>query len=1242
MVGGSGARARSHGPEIVVFYSHSGGAGRSGTLANLAVLLANAGRRVLVVDLDADAPSQYRYLGPFFPADPRGAAELSAPLRLEFEFADRGGAVDFAGPTGPDDETRIAPDAVSREDLLARDYDYVLIDSPGGASSAVDHVSGQLPDVLVIGCTLAERSISGAGNQLRKVRRQGCAKRILPVPMRVDRRAPGRTERSLGLLRRTFDVLVQEMPQERPLDYWAGVEIPYVPDFAYDDSLVSMEESTELSEGLLRAYAGLAARVSQLTVEELLRSPVPEATRDRYLARRRASLAPSSRVGVVYTSADRLWAEWIVRILAEIAIHGELLPVTAQVEERLSQFSTTVLVMTPALADSSRLSAIVDALENLDQRLEATILVVTPGGVSGGDAQVEVPFSYAASLALEGLPASAAAEELLGYFGAPGVGAAAAKDGDYPGRELTQITNLSAHSEVFVGRDAALEKMRDHFAAHATSGAVCAVTGGPGIGKSRTAQEYAARFAACYDTVWAIPCGERESAVQSLLELSDALIGDRPRADALEGVLQTLGAPRSRALLIYDGLDDLDAVHDLIPKSGAHVLVAAREEPDLESLHVPLGPLEAAESAQLALALVAGISDGDALAGLVGHHPQSLVLAAHWIRTLPATPADELLAVLHDRLDAGRATEAGRISVLTQLLLERLAHSPWADAAARVLNTCLFLTPDGASPKLLSTAAFIEDLEGVDARLADPVVLDNVLAVLRGHGLLGSDRAAHAVLRIPYAVGESLRNLLSEQERAETEARVIGLLARCVPPAVEEGLLPSGAVYAELQRHLDVLPVERHLDVPTRRWLVQQVRYQWQRNDTASWYAGLRLADRLERAWNAGLDEPETDRLLAALMVQKANIHRSRNEFDLALALDERALVRQRGVLGVNHLRTLMCSRSYAADLRHAGRYDESLLEENATWQGFREALGPGHPLTVTASHNLSLSQLLSGEAGPALDRELDVLRRAPAIVSQEPDLRGYCLTSIGIHHRELGQYKAGLENSMQATRYWQQRVQGSFIPAAAPIVLEAAVNYAAARRRMARNGSVAPEESLWKEPLDAAIAAYEAGHACVLLCRANKAAHLHAAGQHQAAAEQALACRDGYAELLGPAHPYTGICTANAGAYLRHADRIEEAVEQSRLGWLILSRALGNLHPWLAIAGLNHAAALGNRGDHEEALAVSGPAIALLRELLGSEHPVVDYAGRRFGALRRANRQRGFTSTESCSHRFEIDLPYV
>jgi MinD-like ATPase involved in chromosome partitioning or flagellar assembly len=48
--------------QIITFYSYKGGVGRSFALANVAALLAQHGKKVLVIDFDLEAPGLHRYL----------------------------------------------------------------------------------------------------------------------------------------------------------------------------------------------------------------------------------------------------------------------------------------------------------------------------------------------------------------------------------------------------------------------------------------------------------------------------------------------------------------------------------------------------------------------------------------------------------------------------------------------------------------------------------------------------------------------------------------------------------------------------------------------------------------------------------------------------------------------------------------------------------------------------------------------------------------------------------------------------------------------------------------------------------------------------------------------------------------------------------------------------------------------------------------------------------------------------
>ena len=90
--------------QVVTFYSYKGGTGRTMALANVAWILAAAGKRVLVADWDLEAPGLHKFFRPFLDidtvADAKGVIDLIVP--------DQDGASDRQGHER-DQQTRANP-----------------------------------------------------------------------------------------------------------------------------------------------------------------------------------------------------------------------------------------------------------------------------------------------------------------------------------------------------------------------------------------------------------------------------------------------------------------------------------------------------------------------------------------------------------------------------------------------------------------------------------------------------------------------------------------------------------------------------------------------------------------------------------------------------------------------------------------------------------------------------------------------------------------------------------------------------------------------------------------------------------------------------------------------------------------------------------------------------------------------------------------------------------------------------
>ena len=205
---------------ILTFYSYKGGTGRSMALSNVAWILASAGRRVLVIDWDLEAPGLHRYFAPFLIDDEvtasKGLIDLvddysnaaigpaqkgvttdpdwfvpftdfsKYVVTVNFKKFPTGGSIDFLPAGRQGDHYALAVSSFNWQNFYdrlggggffeafkqrARDkYDYVLIDSRTGVSDTAGICSVQMPDSLIVCFTYNNQSIKGAAAVARSAR----------------------------------------------------------------------------------------------------------------------------------------------------------------------------------------------------------------------------------------------------------------------------------------------------------------------------------------------------------------------------------------------------------------------------------------------------------------------------------------------------------------------------------------------------------------------------------------------------------------------------------------------------------------------------------------------------------------------------------------------------------------------------------------------------------------------------------------------------------------------------------------------------------------------------------------------------------------------------------------------------------------------------------------------------------------------------------------------------------------
>ena len=302
---------------IVTFYSYKGGVGRSMALANVAVLLARRGLRVLAVDWDLEAPGIENYFS-YFKVEDDGPGLLS----MLMEFVD-GGAPDYQRYIWPvRDEARTlallssgrATDSKysanlerfdweaffargggefleSMRERWRQDFDVTLIDSRTGLSDSGGICTIQLPDIIVAMFTANHQSLYGVRDvmQLAQNARQSLAHdrpqlSIVPLGSRFG----NDFRESKSWLDRTAEAMSEFYRDWLPT--WANtrevidqLKIPHVDYFGYGEKLAVVEQGTTDPQGMGFTYdkvanllandLGNAEEVFQLKAPQTLNIP---------------------------------------------------------------------------------------------------------------------------------------------------------------------------------------------------------------------------------------------------------------------------------------------------------------------------------------------------------------------------------------------------------------------------------------------------------------------------------------------------------------------------------------------------------------------------------------------------------------------------------------------------------------------------------------------------------------------------------------------------------------------------------------------------------------------------------------------------------------------------------------------------------------------------------------------------------------------------------------------------------
>ncbi|MGM1065381.1 tyrosine-protein kinase family protein [Saccharothrix sp. Mg75] len=333
---------------VITFYSYKGGVGRSFTLANIAVLLARWGYRVLTIDWDLEAPGLHHYFASVLPTAPEGGVidlahdflggaqgprahavrldveggtlALLAAGRLDQSYMGRMQQINWAELY----ELGFATFLERCREEWTEEYDFVLIDSRTGISDIGGICTAHLPDRLAVVFTANEQNLKDVVDVVERADRardrmpyDRPQHTVLPILSRLDNRVE--YERAEEWRRRCARVvaplfgnwLVKSVPEDLMLKH---LTVPYVSYWSFGEQLSVLEELVPSADQISFALETVAAVVAQ----QFDRTDLLADNRDAYVAaardrRREFGLdllvsSPRSALGVATKLIDELRA----------------------------------------------------------------------------------------------------------------------------------------------------------------------------------------------------------------------------------------------------------------------------------------------------------------------------------------------------------------------------------------------------------------------------------------------------------------------------------------------------------------------------------------------------------------------------------------------------------------------------------------------------------------------------------------------------------------------------------------------------------------------------------------------------------------------------------------------------------------------------------------------------------------------------------------------------------------------
>ena len=973
-------------------------------LANIAILLAQMGKKVLMIDWDLEAPGLPRYFADY-KIESRGeeglldllsaAKELTCVEDLDWQsYLSRIRLNDK-------DELFMISSGAPRKDYMSRvlnfewerffeefdggevveflrnswrkRFDFILIDSRTGITDSGGICTIQIPDILAIVFTANYQSLMGVKDVVlsaQEARQMLAFDRmpllILPIPSRFD----GRTEfeESQKWLKIFSDELrpfyADWLPKKAmPLQIIEKNKLPYVAYYSFGEKLPVMIEGTSDPESLGSAY---------LTNAMLLSSDLQGIAgflRDENIS---INLRDDSKSSILNRQKSR----------------------SLSYSERLELVKSLDALPMP------QLEQIFFAL-NLPFSIRSAISAHSPTGdkISELLNWVESPDGPGLSTVLDLLTA------IVGDRSEP-------NSGESPVEERNIYLVPYPRNPFFTGREDILRKLREILVESERA----ALVGLGGIGKTQIAIEYSYRYQEDYEYIFWIWADREESILSSYAEIAEALLlSGRDQADqanAAQSVQRWLDVHHSW-LLVFDNADDLRQVQAYLPKANTgHVLLTTRAQavgsfaqriviPQMSSdegaifllrrarLLLTDGTLNDASSNDLeaAYALTNEMGGLPVALNQAGAHVEEQLLLLTEYLDLFRTEKAELLQE-QGQLDPYHPS----VTVTVTLAFEKVAAA--SATAAALVQACAFLAPDAIPEEIFSEGAeaFGEPLSNLaESKLA----LTKAIAEAARFSLI-SRNPQTKTLTIHRLVQEVLRAAMDDNCQRQWAGQVVEAVTVVFPDAEFKNWGQCDRLITQAQTTADLI-ADYGLASETAALLLLRTGYYYDSQGRYGEAEPLYLEALAMRKQLLGEAHPD----VATSLNNLAGLYASQGRYSDAEPLYLEALAMRKQLLGEAHPDIATNLNNLAGLYASQGRYSEAEPLYVQALELRRQVLGHDHPDVASTLFNLG-----------ALRFEQQRLEEAKALLLQ----------ALPIYQQKLGPDHPNTQNLLG----WLNRVQAA------------------------------------------------------------------------------------------------------------------------------------------------------------------------------------------------------------------------